>query len=102
MDSIIGGVMVKKFINLCRTEWLAALGALFTFTSVGLIALVMIEGIILMVVSEIVWVVIGYNKKMYFLVIQNCVLIIIDVFGTYYWIATEKGTWLIQEVIRWF
>ena len=92
--------MIKKLYNICRKEWLSGLGVLFCFISVALVAVIKIEGIILMVISEGVWSWIGYKKGIYFLVLQNFVLFIIDGYGIYYWITSGKGTWLILDFIN--
>jgi hypothetical protein len=88
------GVWIKE-------DKIAAVSTILCFIAITLISFMYIEGVILIAISEFGWIIVGLQKDIKFLVIQNFVLLFIEVIGIYYWIASERGTWILMEVLKW-
>ena len=86
--------MIKIFYKWIKEDKLAAISTTLCFMAVSLISIVGIEGIILMIMSQIGWTIWAFKKKAKFMIIQNSVLMLIDLFGIYYWIVSKKGVWI--------
>lgn len=92
---------MKTFIKWIKEDILAAISTLTCFIAITLISFMFIEGVILIMLSEIGWIIIGLRNNIKFLVIQNFVLAFIELVGIYYWISSERGTWITLEVLKW-
>ena len=94
--------MFKVFKKWIMEEKLTAISTTLCFMAVALISTVKIEGIILMIMSQIGWTIWAYKGKFKFMIIQNSVLMVIDIFGVYFWITSGKGSWFIIDVLNYF
>ena len=94
-------LIFKTFVSWVKEDKLTAISTALCFMAVALISIVRIEGIILMILSQIGWTIWAFRKSVKFMIIQNTILMVIDLYGVYYWITSGKGTWAIKEVLQW-